>query len=130
MFFFIKKKKWNGTLGFLNVDWNCHGRHIKGKLWSIPCQTSIEFIREFWRVWSTGPMKDNFLVGRTRLLEDFLVVGVVQVPPNAHQMGWNAEALQSGGCHTNVMQLGQNLAVEVTEGISQQEPIKGYLRVR
>lgn len=51
----------------------------------------------------------------------FVVVGIVQVPPDPNVVGWYLEALQLGSSHSQVMKLGQQLAIQVTQVVATNE---------
>ena len=53
----------------------------------------------------------SFLVWRAGLLEGVLIVGVVEVPPDADVGGGDLEPLQPRHRHAHVVQLRQDLAV-------------------
>ncbi len=56
-----------------------------------------------------------YLVGRASFLEGVVVVGVVQVTPDADEFRWKVIALQTRAGHSKVMKFGQNLAVKMTQ---------------
>ena len=56
-----------------------------------------------------------YLVGRASFLEGVVVVGVVQVTPDANELRRKVIALQARAGHSKVMKFGQNLAVKMTQ---------------
>ena len=56
-----------------------------------------------------------YLVGRASFLEGVVVVGVVQVTPDANELRRKVVALQARAGHSKVMKFWQNLAVKMTQ---------------
>ena len=73
------------------------------------------------RVRSVRPVQENLLVRRTGLAEDRRVVTLVEVPPEAGQAGRDLVTLQHAGSHPEVVQLGEDLAVQVGHGVPGEE---------
>ena len=64
---------------------------------------------------------DVRLVWRTGLAEDRRVVALVEVPPEAGQAAGDLVTLQHAGRHPQVVQLGEDLAVQVGHGVPGEE---------
>ena len=73
------------------------------------------------RVRPVRPVEENLLVRRTGLAEDRTVVPLVEVAPHTAQARGDLVALQHAGSHPQVVQLGQDLAVQVGHRVARQE---------
>jgi hypothetical protein len=66
-----------------------------------------------WRVRPIGPSQDDLLVWRAGLDEGFTGVGGVQVAPQAVQVRRYLVGAQTRGGYSQVMQFGQDFAVQM-----------------
>ena len=71
-------------------------------------------VAQIRRVIPIGPVQDDLLIWRAGFSETFIIVGVVQIAPNAGVTGRNLKSLQATGSHAHVMQFGQNFAINCT----------------
>ena len=73
------------------------------------------------RVRPVRPVEENLLVWRAGLAEDRTVVPLVEVPPDTGQAGGDLVALQHAGRHPEVVELGEDLAVQVGHRVAGEE---------
>ena len=66
-------------------------------------------------------MEDDLLVRGAGSPEHWVVVSVVKVAPEAGVGGWDLVTSEDGGRHPEVVQLGQDLAVQVGEVTAREE---------
>ena len=88
---------------------------------SSPGQHAVVLSAYGRRVRPVRPVEENLLVRRAGLAEDWTVVALVEVAPHAAQAGRDVVTLQHAGRHPQVVQLGQDLTVQVGQGVAGQE---------
>ena len=86
-----------------------------------PGEHAVILSADGWSVRPVSPVQEYLLVRRTGLAEDWTVVTLMKVPPHTAQTGGDLVTLQHAGRHPQVVQLGQDLAVQVGHRVARQE---------
>ena len=105
----------------LYLDWNCERRNIKGESRDLPGEHVVVLRADGGRVGPARPVEDNLLVRGAGPPEHRVVVAVVEVAPEAGVGGGDVVTSEDGGRHPQVVQLGQDLAVQVGEVRAREE---------
>ena len=99
----------------LYLDGNCERRNIKREFRDLPGEHVVVLRADGGRVWPARPVEDDLLVRGAGPPEHRVVVAVVEVAPEAGVGGGDGVTSEDGGRHPQVVQLGQDLAVQVGE---------------
>ena len=99
----------------LYLDGNCERRDIKGEFRYFPGEHVVVLRADGGRVGPARPVEDDLLVRGAGPPEHRVVVAVVEVAPEAGVGGGDGVTSEDGGRHPQVVQLGQDLAVQVGE---------------
>ena len=91
--------------------------------WQIQCEArrglhGVELLSVMWKgrgLLLLTPMMHNFLIRRARFLEGVVLIRILKISPDAFHIRGNVKVFEGHGSHANVLQFGQDVAVEVGE---------------
>lgn len=76
-----------------------------------------------------APMVDDLLIGGTGFFEGVVFVSIGQVAPQVRHGAWDLEVLEGLGSHPDVLELGQDVAVQIGQLVPAHKFVAGPVEV-